>query len=237
MKNSNLFNEIIYLKNYTLSEKFAICFLGSLLLTTATLLIFALFTIGAEVTGFSLAGFFPVIFYIDTEKGGGDRKQKILQTKALFNQNCSLWFTDICITGGQLIKESRKDLKVKNSYYGNDEESTIHRITMVSVKSQQDMDIIINGVGNIWGGDAMQLNTIKRVLEPTEKGNILGVQIQGNWATYKQLLEFNEKAKAEQEKKVQEVEKSIVNKANKSEDINHSKVMEDYEKELKKKSK
>ena len=151
------FNEIIYLNNYTLTEKFTICFLGALCLTCLTLLLFAFCVIGGEVLGVSLASF-PLLFVVDVEKGKGDRADKIRRMKSVLNDTCELWFNNILIAGGKEIKESRKDMteSKKNSYYGSNTETTLSQINVVKPpKSLEDMTILLDGFKNIWGDSVL----------------------------------------------------------------------------------
>tara|TARA_R110002051_G_C8582129_1_gene477449 strand:- start:145 stop:777 length:633 start_codon:yes stop_codon:yes gene_type:complete len=199
----NLFNsaeiKLNYFCNQTIQEKFIICFFGALLmmltagLTCAVgMVLIELFNnLSAQVGTLSTLATFPLCFYIDTERGTGDRKKKILQVKKLFNDCSMLYFTDICISGGTEIKKSREGMKESrlHSYYGNEEETTIHRITIVRVGSQENMDLLIDGIGDIWSK------------------SILGCEIMGNWATFEKVKEFNEEQKKERKEK--ENKKSI----------------------------
>ena len=178
------FNEIVYFNNYTIQEKFIICFLGALCLTCLTLLLFAFVVVGAEITGVSLATF-PLIFTIDTETGRGDRANKIKQMKAVLNETCNLWYNNILIGGGKEVVESRQSMTEtqKKSYYGGETETTLTQITIIKPpKEQEEMDILLNGIYDIW------------------RKSILFVVVRGKSTTIQNLLDFNDEYKKNKNK-------------------------------------
>lgn len=189
---TQFFNYLNYFKTQSLQEKFIICFLGALTLTCLVLLLFAFVVVGAELTGVSLATF-PLIFTIDTETGKGDRANKIKQMKSLLNDTCTLWYNNILIGGGSQVIESRKDMteSKKNSYYGGETETTLTQITIIKPpKTQQEMDILLDGINDIWSE------------------SILFCMVQNKMTNFNNLLKFNkeykEKKKGQEENKNKE---------------------------------
>lgn len=185
-------NYLNYFKSQSIQEKFIICFLGALTLTCLVLLLFAFIVVGAEIAGVSLASF-PIIFTIDTETGKGDRANKIKQMKSLLNDTCTLWYNNILIGGGTQIIESRKDMteSKRNSYYGGETETTLTQITIIKPpKTQEEMDILLDGMKNIWNE------------------SILFCVVQNKMTSFDNLIKFNkeykEKKKGEKENKNKE---------------------------------
>ena len=174
---NNYFNTF---KTYSIQDKFIICFLGALTLTCLILFIFAFITIGAEITGLSLATF-PLMFTIDTEtKKGKNRAEKIKQMKAVLNDTCELWFNNILIGGGVEIAKGREEMTQGEltQYYGNERETTLSQIVIVKPpKSQEDMDILLDGLNDIWSS------------------GVVFCMVQGKLATFENVRKFNEQNK------------------------------------------